>query len=203
MIIVDEKGEEVDGNLLFASIVKNWNDRGILENKSVASTIMANFALENYLSGIGIDLIRTSVGDRHLVKSMRENNLKIGGEPSGHIVMSNFSTTGDGLIASLQVLSMMCSENRPISELINLFELYPQKNISIPIGENNPLNDPIVKKVIKEQELSLINKGRIVVRESGTEPIIRVMVESKEEKIINDICKKIVSSIEKSQEKNN
>ena len=203
MIIVDEKGEEVDGNLLFASIVKNWKDKGILENKSVASTIMANFALENYLSSIGIDLIRTSVGDRHLVKSMRENNLKIGGEPSGHIVMSNFGTTGDGLIASLQVLSMMCSEDRPISELVNLFELYPQKNISIPIGENNPLNDPIVKKVIKEQESSLINKGRIIVRESGTEPIIRVMVESKEEKIINDICKKIVSSIEKSQEKNN
>ncbi len=117
--------------------------------------------------------------------------------------MSNFGTTGDGLIASLQVLSMMCSENRPISELINLFELYPQKNISIPIGENNPLNDPIVKKVIKEQELSLINKGRIVVRESGTEPIIRVMVESKEEKVINYICEKIVSSIEKSQEKKN
>ena len=198
MIIVDEKGEEVDGNLLFAAIVKNWNDRGLLENKSVASTIMANFALENYLSSLGIDLVRTNVGDRHLVKSMRENNLKIGGEPSGHIVMSNFGTTGDGLVASLQVLSMMSSEDRPISELVNLFELYPQKNISIPISGNNSLNDPAVKKIIKEQELLLDNNGRIMVRKSGTEPIIRVMVESKEEARINNICEKIVSSIEKS-----
>mgnify|MGYP005731166869 FL=1 len=100
MIVVDEKGKEVDGDLLFASIIKNWNDRGMLANKSVASTIMANFALEKYLSSIGINLIRTNVGDRHLVKSMRDNNLLIGGEPSGHIVMRNFGTTGDGLIAS-------------------------------------------------------------------------------------------------------
>ena len=203
MIVVDEKGKEVDGNLLFASIIKNWNDRGILRNKSVASTIMANFALEKYLSSIGINLIRTNVGDRHLVKSMRENDLTIGGEPSGHIVMSNFGTTGDGLIASLQVLSMMSYEDRPISELTNLFKTYPQKNISIPVNDKNPLKDPVVKKVIKEQELSLANNGRIIVRESGTEPIIRVMVESKEEAVINDICENIVSSIEKSVNKNN
>ena len=203
MIVVDEKGKEVDGNLLFASIIKNWNDRGMLANKSVASTIMANFALEKYLSSIGINLIRTNVGDRHLVKSMRDNNLLIGGEPSGHIVMRNFGTTGDGLIASLQVLSMMSYEDRPISELTNLFELYPQKNISIPINNKNPLNDPVVKKVIREQELSLADNGRIIVRESGTEPIIRVMVESKKEIIINDICKNIVSTIEKSIKKNN
>jgi len=203
MIVVDEKGKEVDGDLLFASIIKNWNDRGMLANKSVASTIMANFALEKYLSSIGINLIRTNVGDRHLVKSMRDNNLLIGGEPSGHIVMRNFGTTGDGLIASLQVLSMMSYEDRPISELTNLFELYPQKNISIPINNKNPLNDPVVKKVIREQELSLADNGRIIVRESGTEPIIRVMVESKKELIINDICKNIVSTIEKSIKKNN
>ena len=203
MIVVDEKGNEVDGDLLFASIIKNWNDRDILTNKSVASTIMANFALEKYLSSIGINLIRTNVGDRHLVKSMRDNNLLIGGEPSGHIVMRNFGTTGDGLIASLQVLSMMSYEDRPISELTNLFELYPQKNISIPINNKNPLNDPVVKKVIREQELSLADNGRIIVRESGTEPIIRVMVESKNEIIINDICKNIVSTIEKSIKKNN
>ena len=203
MIVVDEKGKEVDGDLLFASIIKNWNDRGMLANKSVASTIMANFALEKYLSSIGINLIRTNVGDRHLVKSMRDNNLLIGGEPSGHIVMRNFGTTGDGLIASLQVLSMMSYEDRPISELTNLFELYPQKNISIPINNKNPLNDPIVKKVIKEQELSLANNGRIIVRESGTEPIIRVMVESKKKALINDICEIIVSTIEKSVNTNN
>ncbi len=203
MIVVDEKGREVDGNLLFASIIKNWSDRDMIGNKSVASTIMANFALEKYLSSIGINLIRTNVGDRHLVKSMRENDLLIGGEPSGHIVMRNFGTTGDGLIASLQVLSMMSYEDRPISELTDLFKPYPQKNISVPIKNKNPLNDPVVKKVIKEQELSIANNGRIIVRESGTEPIIRVMVESKDKVVINDICKIIVSTIEKSVNTNN
>ncbi len=203
MIVVDEKGKEVDGNLLFASIIKNLSDRDMIGNKSVASTIMANFALEKYLSSIGINLIRTNVGDRHLVKSMRENDLLIGGEPSGHIVMRNFGTTGDGLIASLQVLSMMSYEDKPISELTDLFEPYPQKNISVSIKNKNPLNDPIVKKVIKEQELSLANNGRIIVRESGTEPIIRVMVESKKKALINDICEIIVSTIEKSVNTNN
>ena len=203
MIVVDEKGKEVDGNLLFASIIKNWSDRDMIGNKSVASTIMANFALEKYLSSIGINLIRTNVGDRYLVKSMRENDLLIGGEPSGHIVMRNFGTTGDGLIASLQVLSMMSYEDRPISELTDLFKPYPQKNISVPIKNKNPLNDPVVKKVIKEQELSIANNGRIIVRESGTEPIIRVMVESKDKVVINDICKIIVSTIEKSVNTNN
>ena len=203
MIVVDEKGREVDGNLLFASIIKNLSDRDMIGNKSVASTIMANFALEKYLSSIGINLIRTNVGDRHLVKSMRENDLLIGGEPSGHIVMRNFGTTGDGLIASLQVLSMMTYEDKPISELTDLFEPYPQKNISVSIKNKNPLNDPIVKKVIKEQELSLANNGRIIVRESGTEPIIRVMVESKKKALINDICEIIVSTIEKSVNTNN
>ena len=203
MIVVDEKGKEVDGDLLFASIIKNWNDRGMLANKSVASTIMANFALEKYLSSIGINLIRTNVGDRHLVKSMRENDLLIGGEPSGHIVMRNFGTTGDGLIASLQVLSMMSYEDRPISELTDLFKPYPQKNISVPIKNKNPLNDPVVKKVIKEQELSIAKNGRIIVRKSGTEPIIRVMVESKKKALINDICEIIVSTIEKSVNTNN
>ncbi len=203
MIVVDEKGKEVDGNLLFASIIKNLSDRDMIGNKSVASTIMANFALEKYLSSIGINLIRTNVGDRHLVKSMRENDLLIGGEPSGHIVMRNFGTTGDGLIASLQVLSMMTYEDKPISELTDLFEPYPQKNISVSIKNKNPLNDPIVKKVIKEQELSLATNGRIIVRESGTEPIIRVMVESKKKALINDICEIIVSTIEKSVNTNN
>ena len=203
MIVVDEKGREVDGNLLFASIIKNWSDRDMIGNKSVASTIMANFALEKYLSSIGINLIRTNVGDRYLVKSMMENDLLIGGEPSGHIVMRNFGTTGDGLIASLQVLSMMSYEDRPISELTDLFKPYPQKNTSVPIKNKNPLNDPVVKKVIKEQELSLANNGRIIVRESGTEPIIRVMVESKDKVVMNDICEIIVSTIEKSVNTNN
>ena len=203
LVVVDEKGNEIDGNLLFASIIKNWNEKDILKNKSVASTVMANFALEKYLSSIGVDLMRTDVGDRHLVKGMRENNLNIGGEPSGHIVMSNFGTTGDGLIASLQILSIMCSEDKPISEIVNLFKLCPQENITVPINETNPLDNEEVKKVIKEQKDILSKNGRVIVRESGTEPIIRVMVESNDEALNTNISKKIVSVIKSSSNKNN
>ena len=134
---------------------------------------------------------------------MRENNLNIGGEPSGHIVMSNFGTTGDGLIASLQILSIMCSEDKPISEIVNLFKLCPQENITIPINESNPLDNEEVKKVIKEQKDILSKNGRVIVRESGTEPIIRVMVESDDEALNTNISKKIVSVIKSSSNKNN
>ena len=106
-------------------------------------------ALEKYLSEINLNLIRTSVGDRYLVEGMRENNSNIGGEPSGHIVMSNFGKTGDGLIAALQILSIMCLDQRPISEIVNLFTLYPQKNITIPTNGEDPLSDTNVQNVIK------------------------------------------------------
>ncbi|MDG1524370.1 MAG: phosphoglucosamine mutase, partial [Hyphomicrobiales bacterium] len=195
IVIIDEKGDEIDGNLLFALIVKNMKEKELLNNKSIISTIMANMALEKYLSEINLDLIRTSVGDRYLVEGMRENNSNIGGEPSGHIVMSNFGKTGDGLIAALQILSIMCFDQRPISEIVNLFKLYPQKNITIPINGEDPLTDTNVQNVIKEQENILGSSGRIIVRKSGTEPIVRIMVECLEAELANKTANQISDSI--------
>ena len=195
IVIIDEKGNEVDGNLLFALIVKNMKENNLLQNKFIISTIMANIGLEKYLSENQLDLIRTNVGDRYLVEGMRENNSNIGGEPSGHFVMSNFGKTGDGLIASLQVLSIMCSDDRPISEIVNLFKLYPQKNITIPINGNDPLDDKYIKEVIREKKDFLGKNGRIIVRKSGTEPIIRIMVESLDNKLANKIANQISDSI--------
>lgn len=196
IVIIDEKGNEVDGNLLFALIIKNLKENELLENKIVISTIMANMALEKYLSEIELELIRTNVGDRYLVEGMRKNNSNIGGEPSGHIVMSNFGKTGDGLIASLQILSIMCLDHRPISEIVNLFKLYPQKNITIPLKGKDPLSNEGIQKVIKKQTDILGESGRIVVRKSGTEPIIRIMVESLDDKLSLNIANEISSSIE-------
>ena len=195
IVIIDEKGNEVDGNLLFALIVKNMKENNLLQNKFIISTIMANIGLEKYLSENQLDLIRTNVGDRYLVEGMRENNSNIGGEPSGHVVMSNFGKTGDGLIASLQVLSIMCSDDRPISEIVNLFKLYPQKNITIPINGKDPLDDKYIKEVIREKKDFLGKNGRIIVRKSGTEPIIRIMVESLDNKLANKIANQISDSI--------
>lgn len=195
IVIIDEKGNEVDGNLLFALIVKNMKEKELLENKTIISTIMANMALEKYLSEINLDLVRTNVGDRYLVEGMRKNNSNIGGEPSGHIVMGNFGKTGDGLIAALQILSIMCSDERPVSEIVNLFNLYPQKNITIPINGEDPLTDKDVQKVLKEQENILGSSGRIIVRKSGTEPIVRIMVESLEAELANDAANQISVSI--------
>ena len=170
-------------------------ENNLLQNKFIISTIMANIGLEKYLSENQLDLIRTNVGDRYLVEGMRENNSNIGGEPSGHVVMSNFGKTGDGLIASLQVLSIMCSDDRPISEIMNLFKLYPQKNITIPINGKDPLDDKYIKEVIREQKDFLGKNGRIIVRKSGTEPIIRIMVESLDNKLANKIANQISDSI--------
>ena len=177
-------------------------EKKLLNNKSIISTIMANMALEKYLSKINLDLIRTSVGDRYLVEGMRENNSNIGGEPSGHIVMSNFGKTGDGLIAALQILSIMCLDQRPISEIVNLFTLYPQKNITIPINGEDPLSDTNVQNVIKEQENALGSSGRIIVRKSGTEPIVRIMVECLEAELANKTANQIRDSIKSLIKKN-
>jgi len=203
VIVIDEKGKEVDGNLLLALIIKNLNERQLLNNQSVVSTIMANIGLEKYLSGIGLNLTRTNVGDRYLAEGMREVNSNIGGEPSGHIIMSNFGKTGDGLIASLQVLSIMCASGKPVSEIVNLFDLYPQKNITIPLNGKNELTDSEIQKITKDADDLLGDNGRAVVRKSGTEPIMRVMVESLDSKLADSVAGKLSDSIKYLMDNNN
>ena len=197
LLIVDEKGQAVAGDKLIALIAEKLHDRGELKKDTVIITQMSNLALENYLNYIGVSTIRTQVGDRYVLEEMKQGGYNFGGEQSGHIVLSDYSSTGDGLVAALQVLSVICDAKKPASEVLNLFELFPQilKNIRFEVGKENPLENEVVKKFIEEKSLELGNEGRILVRKSGTENLIRVMAEGKNkdriEKIVDEIIEKI------------
>ena len=153
--------------------------------------------MENYLSYIGVSTIRAQVGDRYVLEEMRKNRCNFGGEQSGHIVISDYSTTGDGLIAALQVLSALCDSKKPASELLNLFELFPQilKNTKFELGKKNPLEEKSVQDFIKIKEAEIAGNGRILVRKSGTENLIRVMVEGKDQQQIEKIADEIIAKI--------
>jgi phosphoglucosamine mutase len=158
---------------------------------------MSNLALENYLSYIGVSTVRTQVGDRYVLEEMKKLGCNFGGEQSGHIVLSDYSTTGDGLVAALQVLSVVCDAKKPVSEVLNLYESFPQilKNIKFEAGKNNPLEEKSVQNFIEEKSKGLGNQGRILVRKSGTENLIRVMVEGKSLNEIEKIADEIIAKI--------
>ncbi len=197
LIICDEKGRIIDGDQLMATVATNMKQTGKLSGNAVVTTIMSNLGLEKYLESIGLDLIRTQVGDRYVVEAMREQNLNLGGEQSGHIVMSDFATTGDGLIAALQILSVQVSTGKKVSEICNLFTAYPQllKNVRYE-PDSDPLTQASVKAAIVEGENRLNGCGRVVIRKSGTEPLIRVMAEGQDDKLITAVVDDIVSSVE-------
>jgi phosphoglucosamine mutase len=191
VIIVDEKGQVVDGDQLMAVIAKSWKDDGRLSKPGVVATIMSNLGLERYLGGIGLSLQRTAVGDRYVLEHMREHGYNLGGEQSGHMILSDYSTTGDGLVAALQVLAMVKKLGKPVSEVCHLFDPLPQilKNVRYKSGQ--PLKDKRVVEAIASTEATLGGKGRLVIRPSGTEPVIRVMAEGDDramvEKAVNDV----------------
>ena len=197
IIIVDEKGEIVDGDKIIALIAKKMLNDGTLKNNTVVVTQMSNLGLELYLKNLGINLIRTKVGDRYVSEEMRNGGFNLGGEQSGHIILGDYSTTGDGISCALQVLSIMKKTGKKISELANIYESVPQKleNIKFDASKTNPLELSEVQDFIKEEEKKLENIGRVLIRKSGTEPLLRVMVECKNESIleevINNICNKI------------
>jgi len=197
VLIIDEKGKIIDGDKIIALIAEKLHDRGELKGDMVVITQMSNLALENYLNYIGVSTIRTNVGDRYVLEEMRKSGYNFGGEQSGHIVLSDYSTTGDGLVAALQVLSAICVAKKPASEVLNLFELAPQilKNVKFESGKKNPLEEKSVQDFIAEKSQTLGNEGRILVRKSGTENLIRVMIEGKNqaqiEKIADDIIAKV------------
>lgn len=199
LLIVDEKGSVIDGDKLIAMIAEKLHNDGNLKRDTVVITQMSNLALENYLSYIGVSTIRSQVGDRYVLAEMRKNGCNFGGEQSGHIVLSDYSTTGDGLIAALQVLSVICETKKTVSEAFDLFELFPQilKNTKFDQSKSNPLEEKTLQDFIKEKEQELGESGRILVRKSGTENLIRVMVEGRDEyqieKITDDIIRKINS----------
>ena len=197
VIIVDEKGQVVDGDQLMAVIAKSWKDDGRLSKPGVVATIMSNLGLERYLGDIGLSLARTAVGDRYVLEHMREHGFNIGGEQSGHMILSDYSTTGDGLVAALQVLAMVKKLGRPVSEVCHLFDPLPQvlKNVRYKSGQ--PLKDKHVVEVIASTQAALGDHGRLVIRPSGTEPVIRVMAEGDDralvEKAVNDVVSALAS----------
>ena len=191
LVIIDENGHEVNGDHLLALIAKNLKDKNMLQSNTIVGTVMSNKGLEEYLSEIGINLIRSKVGDRHVVEEMRKQGVTLGGEPSGHIIINNFCTTGDAIIASLQVLASICEEKKSISELTNLFPLYHQAHNNIQCNTSDSLDDSLINKLIEEKKDKLGKKGRIIIRKSGTEPIVRVMIESEDSDLNSDILEEI------------
>jgi phosphoglucosamine mutase len=192
VMIVDEKGQIVDGDQLMAVIVESWQQDGRLAKPGLVATIMSNLGLERHLEGLGIELIRTSVGDRYVLEHMREHGYNVGGEQSGHIILSDYSTTGDGLIAALQVLAVVKKESKTVSEVCHRFEPLPQilKNVQTKGGQ--PLKDEKVNTAIEKLRASLGKAGRLIIRPSGTEPVIRVMAEGDDrdlvERVVDDVC---------------
>ena len=197
VIIADDKGSVVDGDQLMALIATSWAGRGELRGGGLVATIMSNLGLERYLAGQKLALVRTKVGDRYVVEHMRTHGYNVGGEQSGHIVLSDFSTTGDGLLASLQVLAEVKRRGKPVSEVCSLFTPLPQvlKNVKFKAGA--PLQDAHVKQSIADAEAMLGNGGRLVIRPSGTEPVIRVMAEGDDEGLVTRIVDELCGAIAK------
>ncbi len=197
LIICDEKGKIIDGDQVMATIATNWHETGKMKGDALVATVMSNLGLEDHMKSMGLRLERTAVGDRYVVAAMQEMGCNIGGEQSGHIVLSDFNTTGDGLVAALQVLAVLTEKGRPVSNLFKSFDPYPQllKNVRYNEGDD-PLSDKNVKQAISDGESSLNGCGRVVIRKSGTEPLIRVMVEGQDDKLINNVANDIVASVQ-------
>jgi phosphoglucosamine mutase len=195
VLICDEKGKLIDGDQLLALIAKGWRDSGDLANGGVVSTVMSNLGLEHFLQNQGLDFIRTNVGDRHVAARMHKGGYNLGGEQSGHILMTDFASTGDGTIAALQILAQIIRAGRPSSEVLDVFDAVPQMLKNIPYSGTSPLEKPEIVSAIKEAQEMLGNSGRILVRPSGTEKIIRVMVESSDEAKVNKTVDDLASLI--------
>ncbi len=192
LIVVDEQGTIVDGDQIMALIGKSWAGAGTLKGGGVVATVMSNLGLERFLTGAGLALERTAVGDRYVLERMRSGGFNVGGEQSGHIILSDYGTTGDGLVAALQLLAELVRQNRPASEVLHLFDPVPQLLKNVRFAGGKPLEAESVKRVIADAEGELNGKGRLVIRPSGTEPVIRVMAEGDDaaqvELVVNAIC---------------
>jgi len=198
VVIADERGRIVDGDQLLALIARSWSKAGTLKGGGVVATVMSNLSLERYLNAMGLKLARTAVGDRYVVEHMREHGFNIGGEQSGHLVLSDFATTGDGLVAALQMLAVLAESKQKASEAAHLFEPLPQilKNVRYRAGVK-PLESQEVATAIQDGEARLGTKGRLLIRKSGTEPLIRVMAEGDDEKLVKTVVGDIVKVLEK------
>lgn len=197
VIICDENGRVIDGDQVLALIAGFWKENGVLKGGGVVTTIMANMGLEKYLAGEGLELVRTKVGDRYVVEEMRARGMNIGGEPSGHVILSDYATTGDGLVTALQVLAVVAAEGRRVSEVCNKFNPLPQILRNVRYRGGDPLENADVKKATAAGEDKLGAAGRLVIRKSGTEPLIRVMGEGEDETLVKAVVGDICAAIEK------
>lgn len=196
VVIVDDKGQIVDGDQLMAVIAESWHRRGRLAAGGIVATVMSNLGLERHLQDMGLSLARTPVGDRYVVEHMRKHGYNVGGEQSGHIVLSDFTTTGDGLVSALQVLAVAVASERPVSEVCQRFEPLPQILKNVRYANGRPLDDGTVKKAIDSAKNRLGNSGRLVIRPSGTEPVIRVMAEGDDEDLVLMVVDSICEAVE-------
>jgi phosphoglucosamine mutase len=197
VIIIDETGKVADGDQFMALLAARWADAGRLNHGTLVASVMSNLGLERFLGGRGLRLERAPVGDRYVVERMREGGFNLGGEQSGHIVMTDYATTGDGLIAALQFLAAMAESGERASTLSRQFETVPQmlKNVRYTAGQE-PLGAASVQATIKDAEARLSGAGRLLIRKSGTEPLIRVMAECEDEVLLADVVDGIVSAVE-------
>ncbi len=195
VVICDEGGQVVDGDQIMAIVAKAFAEAGRLTAGGVVATVMSNLGLERFLTGLGLTMERTAVGDRYVVERMRSGGFNLGGEQSGHIVMSDFSTTGDGLIAALQVLAVMVKTGQPMSALARQFEPAPQILKNVRFAGGKPLEAATVKSAIASGEARLNGSGRLVVRASGTEPLIRIMAEGDDEQLVADVVEAIAGAV--------
>jgi phosphoglucosamine mutase len=198
LIVVDEAGETVDGDQIMALIGSQYAEQERLKGGGVVATVMSNLGLERYLAGKGIGLVRASVGDRYVLEAMKSGGYNLGGEQSGHMIMLDHATTGDGTIAALQVLAALVQSGKRASELLHLFDPVPQLLRNVRFSGGKPLEDARVKDAIADAEAALDGKGRLVIRPSGTEPVIRVMAEGDDagevEAAVESICAAIAAA---------
>ncbi len=192
LLMVDEKGTVIDGDQLMAVIAQSWMEDGRLSKPGLVTTIMSNLGLERYLAGQGLSMVRTAVGDRYVLEHMREHGFNVGGEQSGHIILSDFSTTGDGLVAALQVLAVVKRRDKPVSEVCHRFEPLPQVLKNVRFVDRRTLAEDTVIRAIEAGREKLGTFGRLVIRPSGTEAVVRVMGEADDrmlvETVVDDVC---------------
>ncbi len=196
VLMADEKGNLIDGDQILALIARSWSKSGALTGGGVVGTVMSNEGLGRYLKSLDLKLARVAVGDRYVIEKMWANGFNVGGEQSGHIVLRDFSTTGDGIIAALQVLGVLAEDKRPASEAAHIFDPLPQVLQSVRFAKGSPLTDARVTECIKACEQRMNGAGRLLVRKSGTEPVIRVMAEGDDEKLVRSVVRELVAAIE-------
>jgi len=197
VLIANEKGDLVDGDQLMGMIANSWMQAGRLRGGGVVATVMSNLGLERYLRDAGLDLVRAQVGDRYVVESMLRTGINVGGEQSGHIILHDYNSTGDGLVAALQALAVLVRADQPASEVCAVFEPLPQLLRNVRFNGGAPLEAEGVKKAIVAGEERLGDTGRLLIRPSGTEPVIRVMAEGEDETLIETIVGEICDAVEK------